>query len=487
SGGGGISCSSSSPDITNNTISGNSAYNGGGISCRENSSPQITKNNISGDSAHYNGGGISCSYSSPAITKNSISGNSASWSGGGGISCSSSSPDITNNTISGNSAYNGGGISCSSSSPAITNNTNSGNSANYGGGISCDDYSSPQIRNTIFSANNRYDIYEFDTSSDPMVSYNDFYGNPDGVYYDEGTTSYTIVSVMDSAIAECSNNIGLDPLFVGDTLSGGSWTAAPVYNSATFQTTLTDSYASWTENEHAGRLLNPDTTQNKQFVIVSNTTITLNVWDDATTIAQNSDTYMIFDYHLLLASPCIDAGYDQNVPNIDFDGEPRPMDVLGIDNNGPLAEYDIGADEYNPGVTPTPTPTASPTPTPIVLADFRATPTLTLVKCEVKFFDSSSGYPDNWDWDFGDLQKSIEQNPVHAYDAPGTYTVALTVSGPYGTDTETKKDYIVIMSLPSKSELINAILGKGNIPNGDVNGDGKLDVADLVTLINIQP
>jgi len=155
---------------------------------------------------------------------------------------------------------------------------------------------------------------------------------------------------MDSAIAECSNNIGLNPLFVGDTLSGGSWTAAPVYNAATFQTTLTNSSAVWTENEHAGRILNPDTTQNLQFVIIDNTATTMMVWGDITTIAQSGDAYKIFDYHLQIASPCIDAGYDQNVPNIDFDGEPRPMDVLGIDNNGPLAEYDIGADEYK--VTP---------------------------------------------------------------------------------------------------------------------------------------
>jgi len=376
--GGGISCSSSHPQITNNTITGNSADGGGGIYCTSSSWPAITNNTISGNLADYgggiscynslpaitnntisgnlanSGGGISCSSSSPAITNNTISGNLAYYSGGG-ISCSSSSPEITNNIISGNSADVGGGISCDySSSPAITNNTISGNSAEYdGGGIYCDLYSSPQIKNTIFYSNNKYDIYEFDLYSDPMVSYNDFYGNTDGIYYDEGTTPYTSVSAMDSAIAECSNNIGLNPLFVGDTLSGGSWTAAPVYNSATFQTTLTNSSAAWTANEHARRLLNPDTSQNKQFVIVSNTAMTMTVWGDVTAIAHIGDTYEIFDYHLQLdlllqiASPCIDAGYDQDVPNIDFDGEPRPIDILGIDNNGLLAEYDIGADEYS--------------------------------------------------------------------------------------------------------------------------------------------
>jgi len=389
--GGGISCDNSSPAITNNTISGNSAHSGGGgISCENNSSPAITNNTISGNSAHSGGGGIYCEYnsspeisnntisgnsasgviipsygggifcrdnSSPQITNNIISGNSASGgvfesSYGGGIFCrDNSSPAISNNTISGNSAsYDGGGISCDNSSPAITNNTISGNSANYGGGgIYCYYNSSPQIKNTIFFNNNKYDIYEYDTSSDPIVIYNDFYGNPDGIYYDEGTTPYTSVSAIDSAIAECSNNIGLDPLFVGNTLSGGIWTAEPVYNSATFQTTLTNSSAAWTANEHAGRLLNPDTSQNKQFVIVSNTATTINVWSNVTVIAQSGDAYKIFDYHLQLASPCIDAGYDQDVPNIDFDGEPRPMNVLGIDNNGGLKDYDIGADEY-PGV-----------------------------------------------------------------------------------------------------------------------------------------
>jgi len=376
--GGGIYCDYySSPEITNNTISGNSTYNyGGGIFCRDSSSPEITNNTISGNFANW-GSGIFCNSSSPAITNNTISENSAS-SYGGGIYCYYSSPEITNNTISGNSAGSyGGGIYCYyNSSPAITNNTISGNSADYGaggiyccysspeisnntisgnsvgsygGGIYCYYNSSPQIKNTIFFNNNKYDIYEYDTSSDPMVIYNDFYGNPNGVYYDEGTTPYTSVVAMDSAIPECSNNIGLDPLFVGDTLSGGSWTAAPVYNSTTFQTILTDSSVAWTTNQHAGRLLNPDTTQNKQFVIVSNTSTTIKVWGNVTSIAHSGDSYKIFDYHLQSTSPCIDAGCLISGLTEDFEGDPRPINGT-IQVRGDGSDYDIGADEYNHSV-----------------------------------------------------------------------------------------------------------------------------------------
>jgi parallel beta-helix repeat protein len=332
--GGGITCTSSSPLISNNTITANSAVgggdrHGGGIACYD-SSPVISNNTITANSASDQGGGIFCfNNSCPTITNNIISGNSAVLYGGG-IACSSSSPGITNNIVSGNSsAQCGAGVYCqTNSSPSIINNTISGNSAYYyGGGIACRDNSSPQTKNNIFFSNNKYDIYEYDATSDPAVSYNDFYGNAYGVYYDEGTAPYTSVSAMDLAIAECSNNIGLAPLFVGDTLSGGTWTAGAVYNFSTFQTTLTNSSASWTPNEHTGRLLNPDTTQNKQFVIVSNTATAMVVWGDATTIAQIGDTYKIFDYHLQNLydgysneSPCIDAGD----PADDYSNEPEP-------------------------------------------------------------------------------------------------------------------------------------------------------------------
>ncbi len=358
--GGGIHCSYSSPNIVNNIIADNSANGfsdatssfGGGIYCY-NSDPIIINNTISGNSAdgYYegSGGGICCNYySSSLIANNTIAGNSASdrYAGsGGGISCYGS-VSIINNAIVGNSASKGGGIRCSTGTSAIiTNNTIAGNSATKGGGISCCFSSSPMITNTIFSNNDSYDIYEDNTYSDPLLSYNDFYGNAQGIYYDEGTTPYTSVLMMDAAIAECTNNIGLDPLFVGDTLSSGSWTAQVNYNFETFQTTLSDSSASWTSDEHAGRLLNPDTSQNKQFVIVGNTAATITVWGDVTEIAQIGDLYKIFDYHLQPTSPCIDAGGYVSGLSQDFEGDPRPCNAT-LEPRGDGSDFDIGADEY---------------------------------------------------------------------------------------------------------------------------------------------
>lgn len=41
------------------------------------------------------------------------------------------------------------------------------------------------------------------------------------------------------------------------------------------------------------------------------------------------------------------------------------------------------------------------------------------------FFDQSIGNPDQWLWNFGDGNLSHEQNPIHAYDEPGTYEICL--------------------------------------------------------------
>jgi PKD repeat protein len=62
----------------------------------------------------------------------------------------------------------------------------------------------------------------------------------------------------------------------------------------------------------------------------------------------------------------------------------------------------------------------------------------------VNFTDESTGEITDWSWDFGDGGTSTAQNPSHTYNSGGTYTVELTVTGPGGSDTETRTDYITV-------------------------------------------
>ncbi len=77
-------------------------------------------------------------------------------------------------------------------------------------------------------------------------------------------------------------------------------------------------------------------------------------------------------------------------------------------------------------------------------AAFTATPTAGLAPLTVQFTDLSGGRPTSWHWDFGDGTSSTTQNPQHTYTTPGTYTVTLTATNEYGSDTETKTDYITV-------------------------------------------
>lgn len=77
------------------------------------------------------------------------------------------------------------------------------------------------------------------------------------------------------------------------------------------------------------------------------------------------------------------------------------------------------------------------------MANFSASPTSGDAPLTVNFTDASMG-EDSWSWDFGDDGTSTVQNPTHIYQNAGTYTVSLTVTGPGGSDTKTKIDYITV-------------------------------------------
>jgi PKD repeat protein len=81
-------------------------------------------------------------------------------------------------------------------------------------------------------------------------------------------------------------------------------------------------------------------------------------------------------------------------------------------------------------------------------ADFTADPQTGAAPLNVKFTDISTGSPTAWKWDFGDKATSAEQNPVHVYQTEGAYSVTLTVTNGFGTDSEQKTGYIVVGRVP---------------------------------------
>ena len=94
--------------------------------------------------------------------------------------------------------------------------------------------------------------------------------------------------------------------------------------------------------------------------------------------------------------------------------------------------------------------TVSSGPTPPV-ADFNCSPSSGQPPLTVSCTDASTGNITGWSWEFGDGSTSTDQNPPHTYNADGTYTVSLTVSGPDGSDTETKVNYISVSASNSGS------------------------------------
>ncbi|MFH1422032.1 MAG: PKD domain-containing protein [Planctomycetota bacterium] len=85
---------------------------------------------------------------------------------------------------------------------------------------------------------------------------------------------------------------------------------------------------------------------------------------------------------------------------------------------------------------------------PPPVAEFTATPTAGAVPFDVVFTDASEGDVSSWEWDLdGDgTIDSEEENPTFSYTEFGEYTVSLTVTGLGGSNTCTKRHYILAVN-----------------------------------------
>jgi PKD repeat protein len=76
-------------------------------------------------------------------------------------------------------------------------------------------------------------------------------------------------------------------------------------------------------------------------------------------------------------------------------------------------------------------------------AAFTAEPTFGPAPLTTVFTNNSKGHSSSL-WDFGDGHTSTLESPTHTYTSPGSFDVTLIITGPLGTDTITKIDYITV-------------------------------------------
>ena len=108
----------------------------------------------------------------------------------------------------------------------------------------------------------------------------------------------------------------------------------------------------------------------------------------------------------------------------------------------------------------------------------------------VQFTDTSTGNVNSWLWEFGDGNTSTSQSPTHIYSSSGNYTVRLTVTNAFGSDTEAPSSVNVLsINAPSPDFTSNITSGKAplivqfkDLSSGgptawewDFNSDGAID------------
>jgi PKD repeat protein len=365
-------------------------YSNYGIDCVSGAAPMIANSRIS----NYSQSGISCSYSSPTIQNNTISNNSIGY----GIYCYSSSPTIQNNTIQNNLR----GILNQYSSPTIQNNIiknsnydgivcqysnsviNHNIIENNGNGITCYD-NSPTIENNTIRNNNEIGIAC--NNSSPTIQNNNICHNGSGIYTEAGSSPAIYNNILMGnyrgvSLYSAPQSLNYNLFYENTTLSEGS--AVP----AAFGQVVTQNANGDLCDTYWNLFMNP---------------LVLDYENE--------------DYHLTSTSPCIDAG--------------NP-DSAYYDPDGTVA--DMGAFYYDQG-------SAAP-----VITDFTGTPLSGAAPLVVQFEQNVTGPVTAYNWFFGDGTTSNLPNPVHVFSQPGLYYVALEVTGPGGSNTKFKPNYIHVQT-----------------------------------------
>jgi CSLREA domain-containing protein len=142
-------------NVTNSTLSNNTASgHGGGIFNNSAGTVNLTNSTLNNNTASSDGGGLNnFSNGTVHVTNSTFNTNDAGSNGGGISNSNAGTVNVTNSSFNNNSAFNGGGIS----NFRILNATNctftKNKAMNVGGGISSFGSSQARIRNSIIALN----------------------------------------------------------------------------------------------------------------------------------------------------------------------------------------------------------------------------------------------------------------------------------------------------------------------------------------------
>lgn len=110
--------------------------------------------------------------------------------------------------------------------------------------------------------------------------------------------------------------------------------------------------------------------------------------------------------------------------------------------------YTVSLTATGPGGSDTETKVSYVAANGPVVADFTVNQAANYLANSFTFTDTSTGTISSWAWDFdGDMvtDSTLEAPAAFTYSSAGTYTVTLTVSGPGGSDDETKVNFITVV------------------------------------------
>jgi PKD repeat protein len=163
-------------------------------------------------------------------------------------------------------------------------------------------------------------------------------------------------------------------------------------------------------------------------------------------------TWPLGDFHLAAGSQCTNAGRN-DVGDLPVKEYAHPLSWVARSSDGAV---DIGAYEYAGGGGLPP------------VASFTANPTSGIAPLTVYFTDTSTNAPTSWSWTFGDGGTSPAQHPSHQYQNAGSYTVSLTATNAYGSDTNTRSNYITVTGGGAQDyTCASATVNTGTVQSGD--------------------